>query len=131
MLTVTQDLLNHNGVYLVLHGVDTVSSIYINNVLVGTTNNMFVRYKFNIKNVLRIGTNSISVNFQSAVLFAKQQHDIIVNDSYIIPPECPPGVQKGECHPNFIRKMQASFSWDWVRLKDIVQQLSLIKINFS
>jgi hypothetical protein len=21
--------------------------------------------------------------------------------------------EKGECHANFIRKMQASFSWDW------------------
>ena len=22
-------------------------------------------------------------------------------------------IGKGECHANFIRKMQASFSWDW------------------
>lgn len=29
------------------------------------------------------------------------------------PPECPPGRYKGECHMNMLRKMQASFSWDW------------------
>jgi len=30
-----------------------------------------------------------------------------------VPLECPPAVQKGECHINFIRKQQCSFSWDW------------------
>lgn len=29
------------------------------------------------------------------------------------PPECPPSRYNGECHVNFLRKMQASFSWDW------------------
>lgn len=30
-----------------------------------------------------------------------------------VPPECPPKEYNGECHMNIIRKMQASFSWDW------------------
>lgn len=30
-----------------------------------------------------------------------------------IPPECPPASYSGECHVNLIRKMQASFAWDW------------------
>ncbi|VDM75772.1 unnamed protein product, partial [Strongylus vulgaris] len=30
-----------------------------------------------------------------------------------VPPVCPPVVYHGECHPNFIRKAQYSFSWDW------------------
>lgn len=29
------------------------------------------------------------------------------------PPECPPARYNGECHANQLRKMQASFSWDW------------------
>lgn len=28
-------------------------------------------------------------------------------------PECPPERYNGECHVNMIRKMQASFAWDW------------------
>lgn len=36
-----------------------------------------------------------------------------VNYPYRVPPECPPDVQKGECHVNFLRKEQCSFSWDW------------------
>ena len=30
-----------------------------------------------------------------------------------MPPVCPHSEQKGECHVNFVRKMQCSFSWDW------------------
>lgn len=30
-----------------------------------------------------------------------------------IPPKCPPPDYKGECHMNMLRKMQASFAWDW------------------
>ncbi len=30
-----------------------------------------------------------------------------------MPLECPPTVQNGECHVNFLRKQQCSFSWDW------------------
>lgn len=35
------------------------------------------------------------------------------NQDYVIPPDCPTAQQNGECHVNQIRKMQASFSWDW------------------
>lgn len=30
-----------------------------------------------------------------------------------MPPTCSHAIQNGECHVNFIRKMQCSFSWDW------------------
>lgn len=30
-----------------------------------------------------------------------------------VPPSCPPDVYNGECHINLLRKMQASFAWDW------------------
>lgn len=30
-----------------------------------------------------------------------------------IPPDCPPEMYHGECHMNLLRKMQASFAWDW------------------
>lgn len=32
---------------------------------------------------------------------------------YEVPPTCVPKEYRGECHVNHIRKMQASFSWDW------------------
>ncbi|XP_047010242.2 beta-mannosidase isoform X2 [Ictalurus punctatus] len=47
----------------------------------------------------------------SAVTYAAERSQ--AHASYKVPPECPPAVQKGECHVNFIRKAQSSFSWDW------------------
>lgn len=47
-------------------------------------------------------------SFESPVKFAKQR-----SDKFFTAPECVPDIYNGECHANQIRKMQASFSWDW------------------
>ncbi|KAG9510441.1 Beta-mannosidase, partial [Fragariocoptes setiger] len=104
-------------VNLVAHGLDTISTISLNGQIVGTTNNMFVRYKFDIKPFLRISgiRNVLEINFSSPIKYAKSKahQSIVRNRGKIIPPYCPTPAQRGECHINFIRKMQASFSWDW------------------
>ncbi len=117
-------------------GIDTVSGVYINDKLIGKTDNMFVRYKFDVKQVLKTGQNKIAVSFESAVHYGKRQSESYQKSfSYPIPPgiqlislliilylnytlyiDCPNGVQHGECHYNYVRKMQSSFSWDWVRI---------------
>nr|XP_020014177.1 beta-mannosidase isoform X2 [Castor canadensis] len=71
---------------------------------------MFIRYSFDITSIIR-DVNSIELHFQSAVSYAAQQSK--AHTRYEVPPNCPPPVQKGECHVNFIRKEQCSFSWDW------------------
>ncbi len=122
-------------------GIDTVSRVYINDKLIGTTDNMFVRYKFDVKQVLKTGQNKIAVSFESAVLYGKRQSesyeksfgypilpgikliyiemDLYLNQNYTLRIECPDVVQHGECHNNYVRKMQSSFSWDWVRILTI------------
>lgn len=35
------------------------------------------------------------------------------NSSNKIPPFCVPKEYNGECHVNYVRKMQSSFGWDW------------------
>ncbi|KAM4834229.1 beta-mannosidase [Thomomys bottae] len=97
-------------VNLVFEGIDTVAEILFNNVTLGKTDNMFRRYSFDISNIVT-DMNSIELRFQSAVEYAKQQSRS--HTGYRVPPECPPSVQKGECHVNFVRKEQCSFSWDW------------------
>ncbi|XP_055949322.1 beta-mannosidase-like [Argiope bruennichi] len=104
-------LLQKTRIVLIAHGLDTVSKIHLNGKLIGVSDNMFVRYLFDIKPVLK-ANNSIRVSFRSAVEYSKEKHEIQVL-KYVIPPVCPPPVQNGECHVNYIRKMQSSFSWDW------------------
>uniref|UniRef100_A0A3Q3XH45 Beta-mannosidase n=1 Tax=Mola mola TaxID=94237 RepID=A0A3Q3XH45_MOLML len=98
-------------VLLVLDGVDTVSSIWLNGISVGKTDNMFRRYEFPVGALLKDGGNVLNVSFLSPVLYAFERNK--AHSAYSVPPACPPDVQKGECHVNFIRKEQRSFSWDW------------------
>ncbi|XP_069711079.1 beta-mannosidase [Phaenicophaeus curvirostris] len=104
------DIRKWQKVNLVFEGVDTVAQILMNNVTLGRTDNMFNRYSFDITSVIK-EVNFIEVRFVSAVSYAAEQSRC--HKAYSIPPACPPPVQKGECHANFIRKKQCSFSWDW------------------
>uniref|UniRef100_A0A3B4XJL7 Beta-mannosidase n=1 Tax=Seriola lalandi dorsalis TaxID=1841481 RepID=A0A3B4XJL7_SERLL len=98
-------------VLLAFDGVDTVASIWLNGVAVGNTDNMFRRYDFSVRDLLKDGDNVLRVRLLSPVLYASERRE--AHSAYRVPPECPPDVQKGECHVNFIRKEQSSFSWDW------------------
>ncbi|XP_045648568.1 beta-mannosidase isoform X1 [Ursus americanus] len=95
---------------LIFEGVDTVAKVLLNSVPIGRTGNMFKRYSFDITSVVR-DVNSLELRFQSPVLYAAQRSK--AHTSYSVPPDCPPPVQRGQCHVNFIRKEQSSFSWDW------------------
>nr|XP_054489769.1 beta-mannosidase isoform X1 [Agelaius phoeniceus]XP_054489770.1 beta-mannosidase isoform X1 [Agelaius phoeniceus]XP_054489771.1 beta-mannosidase isoform X1 [Agelaius phoeniceus] len=104
------DIRKWQKVNLVFEGVDTVAQILLNNVTLGRTDNMFNRYSFDISSVIQ-EVNCVEVRFLSAVSYAAEQSRC--HKAHSIPPACPPPVQKGECHVNFIRKEQCSFSWDW------------------
>ncbi len=87
MNKVDDSLLSKNGVYLVAKGIDTISSVYINDKLIGKTNNMFVRYKFDIKQVLKTGQNKIRIAFESAVNYGKRQAETYKKtNGYSVPP---------------------------------------------
>lgn len=80
-------MLNNEAVNLVCEGVDTISKIYINNVLIGTTDNMFIKYKFNIKPLLKVGPNTIRIEFESAISYAKRKYDKhLLTKGYAVPP---------------------------------------------
>ncbi|XP_051021441.1 beta-mannosidase [Acomys russatus] len=104
------NLSKQQKVKLIFEGVDTVAEILFNNVSIGKTDNMFTGYSFDVSNVVK-DVNSLTLKFQSAVRYAELQSK--AHTRYSVPPDCPPMVQKGECHVNFIRKAQCSFSWDW------------------
>ncbi|XP_068195746.1 beta-mannosidase isoform X2 [Antennarius striatus] len=109
--TVSTQLMSKQKVLLIFDGVDTVASIHLNGIIVGKTDNMFRRYDFPVRDLLRDGENFLNVSLLSPVLYASERRE--AHSAYRVPPECPPDVQKGECHVNFIRKEQSSFSWDW------------------
>jgi len=87
---------------LVFEGVDTLSDVYLNEVFLGSTQNMFMEYRFNIKNVLKLGQNKIWVHIKSPVKIPK-----ILEQNYgkLGGPE--------ESIRGYIRKAQYSYGWDW------------------
>ncbi|KAM3960469.1 beta-mannosidase [Aphomia sociella] len=105
---VTEEQLQSDVAHLVFHGIDTVAYIEVNDVPVGSSNNMFVRYVFDVKEQLKVGANELKISFESPVEAAKKR-----SDKFYTPPDCLPDVYNGECHANQLRKMQASFAWDW------------------
>jgi beta-mannosidase len=65
--TVAPALLAARVVQLVSLGVDTIADIYINNVKIVHTDNMFQRLRFDVKHALTVGSNSMRVEFYSKV----------------------------------------------------------------
>ncbi|KAK7109878.1 hypothetical protein V1264_013839 [Littorina saxatilis] len=104
------DASTSESVLLVAEGVDTVSTVVINGKDVGKTFDMFVRYSWDITDVIQPGDNTIEVRFESATGYAAKQ---AASYPYTVPRTCHPWVQHGECYRNFIRKEPCSFSWDW------------------
>ncbi|XP_055677414.1 beta-mannosidase [Lutzomyia longipalpis] len=117
--SVPKEIFNSEYIILTLHGVDTVAEVSFNGVMLQTStgkdelDNMFTRYRFDVKRYAEDpffeGRSYISITIKSPVAAAKA----LAQKHLITPPECPPNVYHGECHMNFLRKMQASFSWDW------------------
>ncbi|XP_053947050.1 beta-mannosidase [Anastrepha ludens] len=99
-------------VNLTFHGIDTISEIYLNGHLLGYTDNMFVRYTYEVGHILE-DVNRLVVRLTSPVHAARVKADELAARNMSVPPACPPVSYRGECHMNMLRKMQASFSWDW------------------
>ncbi|MDP3148462.1 MAG: glycoside hydrolase family 2 TIM barrel-domain containing protein [Ignavibacteria bacterium] len=92
----------NKSVDLVFEGIDTISEIYLNNRKLDSTNNMFLTYSYNVKNILKPTDNTLKVVLKSPVRYALQQEKkygklpVALNSSRV-----------------YIRKAQYSFGWDW------------------
>jgi len=114
----SQGLLSEERILLQFEGLDTVAEVWMGGQLVGRSDNMFVRYRYDVTDILKVPslnadtTITLSVKFQSPVEYALKQAKKQA-ESYEVPPKCVPPSYNGECHANHIRKMQSSFAWDW------------------
>ena len=90
-----------SNVDLVFEGLDTICDIYLNNKKLGSTDNMFLTYKYNVKNILK-DKNVIKIVMKSPVKYSLKQEKqfgkipVALNSSRV-----------------YIRKAQYSFGWDW------------------
>lgn len=91
--------LQKSHIELTFEGLDTYASIYLNDSLLGKTDNAFRTWKFDIKKVAK-ATNSLRVEFQSTSVHEEKETakiDYLLN----------PGIRV------FTRKAQFQYGWDW------------------
>lgn len=90
-----------SNIDLIFEGLDTICDIYLNNKKLGSTDNMFLTYKYNVKDILK-SKNILKVFIKSPVQYSISQEKkfgklpVALNSSRV-----------------YIRKAQYSFGWDW------------------
>jgi len=106
------EFLEHKHIILRFNGLDTIAEVNLNGELIGSTNDMFIRYDFEVKSKLKGSGNQLKVKFKSPTLEALEhikKNNLGLNTGYAAIPGVP-----------YLRKAQYSFGWDWgPKLPDI------------
>ncbi len=109
---IVQKYLDYKNILLCFNGLDTIADIYLNGEILGSTENMFLRYTFDVKSKIQKTGNKILINFKSPTKKAQEdieKFNIRLNTGYAAIPGVP-----------YLRKAQYSFGWDWgPKLPDI------------
>ena len=103
MFVVTQELLTCDSVFLECDGLDTIARVTVNGQVIGETANMYVAHRFDVRALLSVGENTISVLFTSPVNHAKPllAKDPLKHITMTI---------EGSA---YVRKSPSQWGWDW------------------
>jgi beta-mannosidase len=99
--TVSDDQLSQQHIDLVFDGVDTYADIFVNDQLIGHTNNMFRQWQFPVKTQLLAGANRLKVLIHAAKKYA----DSLAKQTLAL--------RYPDNNRVFARKAQYQFGWDW------------------
>jgi beta-mannosidase len=102
--TCTDGLLSEEKILLVCDGLDTLARLVLNGHELGTTDNMFRRYEWEVKALLNAkGTNDLTITFSSAVKYISGKQAV----------RALPGVPQAIPGGPHLRKAPCQFGWDW------------------
>ncbi|CAL2065531.1 beta-mannosidase [Tenacibaculum sp. 190524A05c] len=112
---ITKDLLTKEQIEMEFEGIDTYGKIYLNNKEILTTDNMFRRYKVDVKSILKEGDNTLKVVLESPITKGIEKYDAIdyqieVSDNDLAEIGKVEGKKKVSV---FSRKAGYHFGWDW------------------
>jgi beta-mannosidase len=102
-VTVDPDVQSQERVLLVCDGLDTLATVFLNGVEVGKTDNMFRRYRWDVKHLLHTGANELVIHFASPVQYVTEQQ---AQRPLIT-------VSQGIAGAPYLRKAPCQFGWDW------------------
>ncbi|MHA1378913.1 MAG: glycosyl hydrolase 2 galactose-binding domain-containing protein [Candidatus Helarchaeota archaeon] len=108
---IPEEVYKYDNIVLKFNGLDSISEIFLNEQELGSTNNMFRFYEFNVKKILKKSKNKLKIIFQSPTRKARDEVKKYGYRMHFV--DYLPGIQ-------FLRKAQYSFGWDWgPKLPDI------------
>ena len=100
--SVGEDVLARDRVLLRCQGLDTLAVVTVNRREVGEADNMYRLWEFDIKPLLRLGENRISIRFNSVIRHIQQKEK-----DRSLPGWFP---RSGR---SWVRKEPCNFGWDW------------------
>ena len=106
-ISIDQEILERQRIEINFKGLDTYAKIYLNDSLILQANNMFRTWKIEIKELLKLGSNDLSIVFLSPIQVNKSQVDSL---GYELPAGCE--TVETKVSP-FTRKSAYHFGWDW------------------
>lgn len=104
---VSEEDLNHDGAVIFFEGLDTYADVYLNGSLLLKSDNMFVGYKREVKDVLRVGENRLHIFFHSPINYVLPQW---ASNGFDYPADNDHHEKKLSI---FSRKAPYSYGWDW------------------
>ena len=106
---VPAELLNCDRVDLSLDGLDTIASIWLNEKLIGRTNNMFIPFRFDVTKLVKSQNNSLLVKFEPAAEYAKK----LMKRYTLFSSATGSELDFRNPYRIYIRKAQYQFGWDF------------------
>ncbi|MBN2581443.1 MAG: glycoside hydrolase family 2 protein, partial [Planctomycetes bacterium] len=98
---------------LVFEGLDTAATVYLNGRKVGSADNMFRRWRFDVAGRLREGENELRVVFESPIKYGRRMKDKSTSVCNRLEERAWPDRPPRPVFRPFIRKAQCHFGWDW------------------
>ena len=128
--------INSHSLSLDFHGIDTYSSIYLNDSLIATTDNMFIGKTVDIKNFAKLGKNKLYIKLYSPINKGVKLHDSLGYDisSFNANDLAEIGKVEGNKRVSvFTRKAPYHYGWDWgprLVTRGIWQPINIKKWNY-
>jgi beta-mannosidase len=101
-ITIEEVLLCQPCVELVAWGLDTLCTVYINGIKLGETSNVYRTWRWNVKNMLKVGENKVLVHIANPLPYILQKQE----ERKLKTISSTPGI-------NYLRKPPYHFGWDW------------------
>ncbi|HEX3054468.1 MAG TPA: glycoside hydrolase family 2 protein [Aggregatilineaceae bacterium] len=103
---VTAEFLQQPTILVRCHGLDTLAAVEINGIAVGKADNMFRVWEFDVKRLLQVGENTISVRFDAPMPYLRAKEA----ETGVLPGWVGNYRQNGG---GWLRKEPCNFGWDW------------------